>query len=70
MRSLKLPNGNQSEVVNRRMTDKLKAKRIRTKGQTIIYKAQLRKAKTKQHEPHYKPEENSGVPEDSSPFYK
>jgi hypothetical protein len=64
MRSLKIPKGNQ------RMTDKRKTKRIRTKGQTMIYKTLHRKLKTKQHDPHYKLGENPGVPEGSSPFYK
>jgi hypothetical protein len=43
-KSLKIPKG-QSETVNRRRTDKIMAKRKRTKGQTTIYKTYTYKTK-------------------------
>ena len=62
-KSLKIPKA-QSETVNRR-TDNMMTKRKRTKGQTMIYKALHRKLyiKINQHEPHLKPDVNSGAPE-------
>jgi hypothetical protein len=45
-----------AEAVNRKMTDNKTAKRKRTNGQTMIYKALHRKLKFEQHDPYYKRE--------------
>ena len=45
-----------AEAVNRKMTDNKTAKRKRTNGQTMIYKALHRKLKFEQHDPYYERE--------------
>ena len=62
MKCLKIPKW-RAESVNRRRTDNTMAKRKRTQGQTMIYKALHRKLKIESHELHLNPRVNTGATE-------